>query len=73
MLNDRLRVLVAEGILDRVQYQDHPARYEYRLTAKGADLYPVLVSLMAWGTSTRTTFRRCGWSIAAAGTRPSHG
>ena len=49
VLNDRLRVLVAEGILDRVQYQDHPARYEYRLTSKGADLYPVLVSLMAWG------------------------
>jgi DNA-binding HxlR family transcriptional regulator len=49
VLNDRLRVLVAEGVLDRVQYQDHPARYEYRLTTKGADLYPVLLSLTAWG------------------------
>ncbi|GAA3237052.1 helix-turn-helix domain-containing protein [Pseudonocardia petroleophila] len=49
VLNDRLRVLVAEGILDRVCYQDHPPRHEYRLTAKGADLYPVLLALMEWG------------------------
>jgi DNA-binding HxlR family transcriptional regulator len=49
VLNDRLRVLVDEGILDRVQYQDKPARHEYRLTKKGADLYPVLLSLIAWG------------------------
>lgn len=49
VLNDRLRVLVSEGVLDRVRYQDHPARYEYRVTAKGADLYPVLLSLMNWG------------------------
>jgi len=49
VLNDRLRVLVDEGILDRVRYQDRPARYEYRLTNKGADLYPVLLSLAAWG------------------------
>jgi DNA-binding HxlR family transcriptional regulator len=49
VLNDRLRVLVDEGILDRVQYQDHPPRYEYRLTTKGADLYPVLLSLVGWG------------------------
>ena len=36
VLNDRLRVLVDEGVLERVRYQDHPARYEYRLTKKGA-------------------------------------
>jgi hypothetical protein len=40
---------VDEGILDRVPYQDHPPRYDYRLTTKGADLYPVLVSLTTWG------------------------
>ena len=49
VLNDRLRVLVAEGVLERVQYEARPPRHEYRLTAKGADLYPVLVALMAWG------------------------
>lgn len=49
VLNDRLRVLVDEGVLDRVRYQDRPPRYEYRLTTKGADLYPVLLALVAWG------------------------
>jgi len=67
VLDDRLQVLVAEGILERVLYQERPARYEYRLTTKGADLYPVLVSLMAWGDRyendvppVRLVHRACG-------------
>jgi HxlR-like helix-turn-helix len=32
-----------------VALEDNPARYEYRLTNKGADLYPVLLSLAGWG------------------------
>lgn len=48
-LADRLRKLGDHGILDRVRYQERPARYEYRLTAKGRDLYPVIVSLVGWG------------------------
>ena len=39
VLSDRLRRLVAEGILERVPYQERPLRYEYRLTRKGADLF----------------------------------
>jgi DNA-binding HxlR family transcriptional regulator len=49
ILADRLQRLVSEGILERRRYQERPPRYEYRLTAKGRDLYPVLVSLMQWG------------------------
>jgi DNA-binding HxlR family transcriptional regulator len=45
----RLRTLVASGILERRQYSEHPARYEYRLTGAGRDLYPVIVTLMRWG------------------------
>jgi hypothetical protein len=30
-------------------YQQRPLRSEYRLTEKGADLWPVLVSLLHWG------------------------
>jgi len=48
-LADRLRKLVDEGILDRVRYQDRPARFEYRLTEKGRDLYPVIATLAGWG------------------------
>ena len=49
ILSDRLNTLVAEGILRRQLYSEHPPRYEYRLTRKGVDLYPVLVGLMQWG------------------------
>ena len=45
----RLRTLVGAGILERRQYSDRPARYEYRLTEAGRDLYPVIASLMRWG------------------------
>ncbi len=37
------------GILERVRYRQHPPRFEYRLTEKGKDLYPVIVSLTRWG------------------------
>jgi DNA-binding HxlR family transcriptional regulator len=67
VLNDRLRVLTAEGVLERVPYQDRPVRHEYRLTTKGADLYPVLVALMNWGDTyendvppVRLVHRGCG-------------
>jgi DNA-binding HxlR family transcriptional regulator len=45
----RLRTLVAAGILERRQYCEHPARFEYHLTDAGRDLYPVILTLMRWG------------------------
>jgi DNA-binding HxlR family transcriptional regulator len=49
ILTQRLRRLVELGILTRTAYQDRPARHEYRLTEKGLDLYPVPLSMLAWG------------------------
>jgi DNA-binding HxlR family transcriptional regulator len=49
ILADRLKKLVAQGVLDRLPYQERPVRYEYKLTTKGLDLYPVLMSLVHWG------------------------
>jgi DNA-binding HxlR family transcriptional regulator len=51
VLSDRLARLVDEGLLRKVPYQENGqrGRYEYRLTEKGLDLYPVLVALMDWG------------------------
>ena len=49
ILSDRLNTLVAEGILRRERYSEHPPRYEYRLTRKGVDLYGILIELMKWG------------------------
>jgi DNA-binding HxlR family transcriptional regulator len=45
----RLRALVGSGILERRQYSEHPARFEYQLTQAGRDLYPVILTLMQWG------------------------
>ncbi len=30
-------------------YQEKPLRHEYRLTEKGLDLYPAILSLVHWG------------------------
>ena len=49
VLQGRLERLVENGILERVRYQERPERFEYRLTEKGIDLWPVMVSLLAWG------------------------
>jgi len=49
LLAERLGTLVAEGILSKVQYLEHPPRYEYILTPKGQDLYPLLMAIVAWG------------------------
>ena len=46
---DRLQHLVHHGVLERVQYENRPPRFAYQLTAKGLDLYPVILSLLAWG------------------------
>jgi DNA-binding HxlR family transcriptional regulator len=49
ILADRLAHLVREGIFDRRKYQDLPARYEYRFTDMGKDLYGALIAMMVWG------------------------
>ncbi len=49
VLNTRLHRLTEAGVLERRLYQERPARYEYRLTERGRDLWPALVALMEWG------------------------
>jgi DNA-binding HxlR family transcriptional regulator len=47
----RLRELVDAGLLTREQYREpgQRSRLAYRLTEKGAGLFPALVALMEWG------------------------
>lgn len=74
VLATRLQSLVDHGILERRLYQERPERYEYRLTEKGMDLYPVLISLMQWGDRWQagpegppvTLMHECGQSPDAA-------
>lgn len=49
VLSVRLSRLVEDGVLMKVQYQESPPRYEYKLTDKGRDLYPLILMLTAWG------------------------
>jgi DNA-binding HxlR family transcriptional regulator len=47
----RLRELVADGMLEQEDYREEGqrTRRRYRLTEKGADLFPALAALMQWG------------------------
>ena len=48
ILSDRLRRLEECGLVVKTAYRARPPRYEYGLTAKGADLFPVLRALAQW-------------------------
>jgi DNA-binding HxlR family transcriptional regulator len=70
VLAERLRKLVADGMLERVRYRTDPDWYEYRLTERALDLYPVIVGLMRWaerhlgpddaGAAVELVHRSCG-------------
>jgi len=49
ILNQRLNRLIETGVLTRTAYSEHPPRYDYRLTEKGRDLWPVLTAMRQWG------------------------
>jgi DNA-binding HxlR family transcriptional regulator len=49
VLSQRLARLVEEGLLERKAYQQNPPRYDYVVTAKGRELFPILAAMMAWG------------------------
>lgn len=49
ILAERLKKFVRCGILRKAKYQESPARYEYILTQRGLDLYPVVMTMVHWG------------------------
>lgn len=48
ILSDRLAHLVEHGVFEKVQYEAHPPRYEYKLTKRGEALRSVLIVLSDW-------------------------
>lgn len=48
-LSQRLKVLEDEGIIDREVFAEAPPRVEYRLTAKGRDIVPIVEAMRAYG------------------------
>ncbi len=50
VLAQRLDRLVAEGMLEKRQYEERPPRYEYRLTDKGREFWSVLAAMWRWAS-----------------------
>ena len=49
ILADRLKRLEAAEVIEKRPYQSNPVRYEYRLTPRGAELFPILKEAIRWG------------------------
>ncbi len=49
MLTTQLRELEADGFVERKVYPEVPPKVEYRLTAHGQTLAPIIGALKAWG------------------------
>jgi DNA-binding HxlR family transcriptional regulator len=49
VLAERLKWLVAQGVLEQRPYSERPVRHEYWPTEKGFELADVLLAITAWG------------------------
>src|ERR1700749_1105225 len=49
ILPRRLQHLTAQGLFERRLYHRKPNWYEYVLTQKGRDFFPVVAAMFAWG------------------------
>ena len=51
----RLRIApnILAGLLEREPYQERPERFDYRLTPRGKELFPVIMGLLHWGDANR--------------------
>jgi len=70
ILSRRLATLVEEGIVERHRYNEHPERFEYRLTEKGLELQPILLGFLRWGD--RHTAGRRGAPLETLHTECDH-
>ncbi len=51
MLTLQLRELEEDGLIERTVYAEVPPRVEYRLTAEGESLRPIVLQLRDWGAA----------------------
>lgn len=49
ILAERLKRLVAKGLVRSRRYSEHPPRREYALTPRGEDLRPIVRAMAEWG------------------------
>lgn len=51
VLTEHLRELVADRLIERMDFNEKPLRVEYRLSSLGRDLMPVLIAARAFSVS----------------------
>jgi len=86
LVSTRLKMLVAEGVLERRAYQERPVRHDYWLTDKGKALFDVLYAMRNWaerwayapgeigeGPAIRYVHRACGTDVGTATLCPGCG
>ncbi len=49
MLAQSLKELEADGLVNRLQFDEMPVRVEYSLTEKAKSMIPILLELKRWG------------------------
>lgn len=62
VLAKRLARLVADGVLEQIEYSTAPVRHEYRLTEMGLDLWRIMLTIWHWETT---------WDPTPIGSRPT--
>lgn len=55
VLSGTLRILEADGLVDRHLYNEVPARVEYSLTDIGRSLIPIIMQLTEWAQANMKT------------------
>ncbi len=86
LVSARLKLMEREGVVERHVYQERPLRHEYRLTAKGKDLFDILYAMRNWaerwayeegetgaGLAMRYTHRACGTDVGTSTVCPGCG
>ena len=56
VLSNTLRILEADGLVNRRLYQEVPPRVEYSLTETGHSLVPIIIKLTEWAQNNMKTF-----------------
>ncbi|MBD5194891.1 MAG: helix-turn-helix transcriptional regulator [Bacteroidales bacterium] len=55
VLSNTLRILEADGLINRRFYQEVPPRVEYSLTDTGQSLVPIIIKLTEWAQNNMKT------------------
>ncbi len=58
VLSSTLRILAADGLIERKLYQEVPPRVEYSLTETGRSLVPIIVELTEWAQTNLKTIMK---------------